>query len=151
MSYNYYLGGLGLEKDVQRTIELWTEAAELGSNDAHFRLGTAYYEEDGVAKDEERGAFHLQQAAMKGHAASRYFLGTIELDKRNYHLALKHHLISAKLGLQDSLDIIKIMFTHGYATKAQYAEALKGYQDAAEEMKSHQREEAEREMDKRRK
>ena len=38
--------------------------------------------------------------------------------------------------------MIKEMFTDGDATKAQYAEALKGYQDAVEETKSHQREEA---------
>ena len=30
----------------------------------------------------------------------------------------------------------------GYATKKQYAEALKGYHEAAEEMKSHDRDEA---------
>ena len=38
----------------------------------------------------------------------------------------------------------KVMFMKGHATKAQYAEALKGYQDAVEEMKSPQREEAKR-------
>ena len=36
------------------------------------------------------------------------------------------------------------MFMEGIATKEQYAEALKGYQDAVEEMKSHDRDEAER-------
>ena len=40
------------------------------------------------------------------------------------------------------LSPIKGMFMKGRATKAQYAEALRGYGDAAEEMKSHQREEA---------
>ena len=51
-------------------------------------------------------------------------------------------MISAKLGLKDSLDAIKDMFTDGDATKDQYAEALRGYRDAVEETKSHQREEA---------
>ena len=39
---------------------------------------------------------------------------------------------------------IKKMFVGGFATKAQYTEALRGYQDAVEEMKSHDRDEAKR-------
>ncbi|EJK69835.1 hypothetical protein THAOC_08869 [Thalassiosira oceanica] len=46
------------------------------------------------------------------------------------------------MGYKDSLETIKDMFMAGIATKEQYAEALKGYQDAVEEMKSHDRDEA---------
>ena len=53
-------------------------------------------------------------------------------------------MISAKMGYEVSLKAIKEMFVKGVATKGQYAEALRGYGDAAEEMKSHQREEAKR-------
>ena len=38
--------------------------------------------------------------------------------------------------------MIKELFKKGYATKSQYAEALKGYQNALEEMKSPDRNEA---------
>ena len=48
------------------------------------------------------------------------------------------------MGLKVSLEMIKEMFVRGLATKEQYAEALKGYQDAVEEMKSHDRDEAKR-------
>ena len=61
---------------------------------------------------------------------------------------MRHWLISAKLGDEDSLDAIKEMFMAGDATKEQYAEALKGYQDAVEEMKSHDRDEAKEFFDK---
>ena len=40
--------------------------------------------------------------------------------------------------------MIKEVFMAGHATKKQHAEALKGYQDAVEEMKSHDRDEAKR-------
>ena len=53
-------------------------------------------------------------------------------------------MISAKMGYEDSLNAIKAMFKAGLATKEQYAEALLGYRDAVEEMKSPQREEAKR-------
>jgi len=51
-------------------------------------------------------------------------------------------MISTKMGDEYSLNAIKEMFMEGHATKAQYAEALKGYQNALEETKSPQREEA---------
>ena len=38
----YVDGRLGLAKDVPRAIQLWTEAAELGSLDAHYRLGCRF-------------------------------------------------------------------------------------------------------------
>ena len=48
------------------------------------------------------------------------------------------------MGDKDSLEIIKKMFMDGLAMKDQYTEALKGYQDAEEEMESHDRDEAKR-------
>ena len=53
-------------------------------------------------------------------------------------------MISAKMGYEDSLNGIKEMFKEGHATKTQYAEALRGYQVAAEVMMSHHREEVKR-------
>ncbi|EJK77598.1 hypothetical protein THAOC_00558 [Thalassiosira oceanica] len=144
----YCFGDLGLTKDVSRSIELWTEAAELGSIDAHYELGIMYYTGDcveGVEEDKPRGIRHWQQAATKGHVESRHGLGAIECDNGNHQLAVQHYMISAKMGHERSLNGIKKMFKDGHATKAQYAEALLGYRDAVEEMKSPQREEAKEE------
>ena len=49
------------------------------------------------------------------------------------------------MGHKISLETIQRQFMRGNATKEQYTEALKGYQDAVEEMKSHDRDEAKRE------
>ena len=140
----HYFGNLGLAKDVPRAIELWTEAAELGSIEAHYHLARSYYTGDGVEKDGPRGTHHLQKAAMKGHPLSRHNLGTAEFEAGNYDLAVQHYMIPAKMGAEKSLNVIRKMFVEGHATKAQYAEALRGYQEAVEEMKSPQREEAKR-------
>ncbi|EJK58481.1 hypothetical protein THAOC_21387 [Thalassiosira oceanica] len=51
----YHHGGLGLAKDVPRAIGLWTEAAELGSVEAHYQLGCVYYNGIGVDEDQPRG------------------------------------------------------------------------------------------------
>ena len=140
----YYHGELGMTKDVPRAIELWTEAAELGSLDAHHELGDTYYHGDGVEEDRPRGIHHWQHAAMEGHVESRHNLGSAEFNEKNYELAVQHLMISAKMGYEKSLNGIKEMFKEGHATKAQYAEALLGYRDALDEMKSPQREEAKR-------
>ncbi|EJK70901.1 hypothetical protein THAOC_07702 [Thalassiosira oceanica] len=140
----YYHGELGLAKNVPRAIELWTEAAELGSLDAHYQLGDSYYYGDGIEKDKSRGIQHWQEAAMNGDAESRHELGHVEYNNGNHLLAVQHCMISAKMGYEKSLNSIKEMFKEGHATKAQYAEALLGYRDAVEEMKSPQREEAKR-------
>ena len=141
LGIKYYYGSLGLEKNVSRAIELWTEAAELGSSDAHFHLGMLYYTGDGVEEDEPRGIHHWQEAAMKGDVGSRYSLGIVEANKGNHELAVQHWMMSSKMGAEASLNGIREMFKEGHATKAQYAEALRGYRDAVEE---HQREEVKR-------
>jgi len=69
-------------------------------------------------------------------------LGLHEYTNGNHEVAVQHLMIPAKMGDADSLNEIKGMFMKGHATKAQYAEALKGYQNALEETKSPQREEA---------
>ncbi|EJK70680.1 hypothetical protein THAOC_07942 [Thalassiosira oceanica] len=137
--YNH--GKLGMAKNAPRAIELWTEAAELGSANAHSELGHTYYCGDGAEEDKPRSIHHWKLAAMKGHAASRHNLGAAEYQNGN---ALQHWMISAKMGYEQSLNFIKDMFKEGQATKAQYAEALLGYRDAVEETKSPQREEAKR-------
>ncbi|EJK43952.1 hypothetical protein THAOC_37554 [Thalassiosira oceanica] len=138
--YNH--GEYGLEKNVSRAFELWSEAAELGSASALAKIGTLSYHGDGVAHDEAKSIHCWEAAAMKGDIGSRHSLGGVELIKGNYDRAVRHFFISAKMGIKESLDEIKKMFALGLATKAQYAETLKGYQDAVEEMKSPQREEA---------
>ena len=139
----YSHGQLGLKKDMSRAVELWSEAAELGSVDACYSLGQAYRRGDGVQIDVSQCIHFYEKAAMLGHSMARHDLGCHECDRGNYDRAVRHLLISAKMGYTNSLEGIKTLFTRGNATKSQYSEALKGYQDALEEMKSPDREEAE--------
>ena len=144
LGQTYFHGKLGSRKDMRRAVELYTEAADLGSISALFSLGDAYYNGEGVEPDETKGVEFYKKAAMQGHVESRHNLGCYEAQKGNYDRAVKHYLISARLGDKVSLETIKKMFVGGFATKAQYTEALRGYQDAVEEMKSHDRDEVKR-------
>ena len=120
------------------------EAADIGLIDALFNLGIAYCYGNGVQEDKAKAVHFWTKAALQGHVESRYNLGITEGQKRNYGRAVKHFLISAKMGHKDSVKKIEEMFMAGVATKEQYAEALRGFQDAVEEMKSHDRDEAKR-------
>ena len=125
-------------------VELWEEAAELGSFEALYMLGFSYYFGGGVEQDKAKGTQLWTKAAMQGDVSSRYNLGCDEAEKGNYDRAVRHALISAKMGHQNSIENIKCMLETGFATKEQYAEALRGYKDAVEETKSHGRDEAKR-------
>ncbi|EJK44927.1 hypothetical protein THAOC_19775 [Thalassiosira oceanica] len=138
----YFFGKLGLQKDEQRAVELWTEAAELGSINELNSLGNSYYYGNGVKQDEKKAVQFWSKAAMQGHVLARHNLGCYEMKKGDYDRAVRHALISAKMGHRDSVEMIKGMFMRGQVTKEQYTEALKGYQVAVEEMKSHDRDEA---------
>ncbi|EJK48616.1 hypothetical protein THAOC_32572 [Thalassiosira oceanica] len=144
LAQKYFYGRLGLQKDVRRAFELFTDAAEHGSIESLFSLGNVYRLGEGVEKDMEKAVELFEKAAMQGHVDSRHNLGYNEVEKGNYNRAVRHLLISAKMGERASLESIKNFFMAGLATKEQYAEALKGYQDALEEMKSHDRDEAKR-------
>ncbi|EJK47614.1 hypothetical protein THAOC_33653 [Thalassiosira oceanica] len=143
LGYKYFFGDDGLQKDMRKGVELYTEAANLGAVDALFSLGVAHERGKGVKQDMAKAAELYEKAAIQGCLMSRHKLGCFEVKaRRNYVRALRHWLISAKMGHKDSVETIKNMFMDGIATKEQYAEALKGYRDAVEEMKSHDRDEA---------
>ena len=138
----YHNGNYGLREDIPRAFEMRSEAARLGDLDANWTLGTLYSIGKGVERDVARGIHHWRHAAMQGDPISRDDLGCHESYNGNHELAVQHWMISAKMGLENSLNSIKDAFMKGHATRAQYAEALRGFQNALEETKSPQREEA---------
>ncbi|EJK72023.1 hypothetical protein THAOC_06486 [Thalassiosira oceanica] len=138
----YEFGSCGFKKDITRAVELYERAAELGEKEAHCRLGVMYIMGKEVEEDTAKAFRHFEAAAMSGHVFSRFSLGYEEFNDGNFDLALQHWMISAKFGDQDSLNEVKALFMEGLATKADYAAALRGYQDAIEEMSSPDRDEA---------
>ena len=113
--------------------------------DAISHLGEKYFFGDlGVREDEAKAAEYYKKAAVEGHVQSRNNLGATEVKKGNYDRAVRHFMISAKMGHISSVKNIKMIFAEGGATEEKYTEALRGYQNAVEGMKSHDRDEAKR-------
>ncbi|EJK48992.1 hypothetical protein THAOC_32171 [Thalassiosira oceanica] len=145
LGLKYRDGSLGLGKDLPRAVELFERAAEYGSNAAAYELGCTFNERtgnEGIGKDMSRAVKHFELAAKQGHHGARHNLGVYELESGNLGLALKHWMISAKLGDEKSLANMKSMYMAGLASKADYAEALRGYHEAIIEMSSPERDEA---------
>ena len=133
----------GLPKDHAKALELWHRAAGLGNALAYCNIGVAYHAGNGVERDEKKAEYYYELAAMGGDVVSTYNLGIIEHHARsNWERALKHYMIAVEFGYTRSLEEIKQMFMHGYATKDEYAKALRAYQATLVEIKSAQRDEA---------
>ncbi|EJK48311.1 hypothetical protein THAOC_32904 [Thalassiosira oceanica] len=94
----------------------------------------------GVAKSKAKGLRHFEAAAMQGHALSRFNLGLHEFLDGNCGRALRHFMISAKMGHSDSINAFRD--PECCATREQYDEGLKGYLAAVEETKSPERDHA---------
>ena len=142
LGFKYLFAKNGLERDVVRAIELQERAAELGLKEANYGLGVMYAKGIDVEKDLAKAFRHYEAAAMCGHVSARHHLGCEEDNAGNHDLALQHWMISSNMGHEDSLNDVKASFIDGHATKADYAAALRGYQDAIEEMSSPDRAEA---------
>ena len=138
----------GLEKydkeDYIAAFEYWTKAAELGDAHSHFKLSMMYDEGDGVDKDEEKYVHHLKEAAIAGHPDARYNLGCEEWRVGNKERAVKHFIIAATLGEDDSLKALMEGFKHGFVAKDVLAAALRSHKAAVDAMKSPNRAEADK-------
>ena len=131
-----------MEKDVTKAVKFYERAVKLCLKGAQYNLGCLHGQGIDMKKDTAKAMRHWEAAAMCGHAKARSNLGCEEYNARNYDLALQHFLIAAKLGDPEALNGVKEVFIDGLATKADYAEALRGYQSAVEEMRSPDRDEA---------
>ena len=142
LGYYYYHGLYGLPKINSKAFELWHRAGELGSAEAHYNIAYAYHKGEGVERDEKKSNHYWELAAICGHSDARHNLGVMEKNKGNAGRALKHYKLSARVGHVQSLNTIKQLFMNGYATKDEYAEALRAHQSCINEIRSDQRDKA---------
>eukprot|EP00984_Skeletonema_dohrnii_P027445 scaffold16982_cov91-Skeletonema_dohrnii-CCMP3373.AAC.5 len=118
------------------------KAAELGDAGAHFQVATFYHDGECVEKDGKKELYHLEQAAIGGDVTARYNLGGKEFNHDRMDRAMKHWIIAAKLGHDDSLDALKDSYEDGLLSKEDFASALRAHQHTVEATKSPQREAA---------
>lgn len=70
-----YFEGNGVQKNYEKAVELYTEAADQGNVHGIVNLGTCYLEGDGVAKNEYRAFSLFKVAAAQGDITGESNLG----------------------------------------------------------------------------
>lgn len=136
----YADGSVVAERDMDKAMELWSRAGELGSADANYTLGKLYYYGKHVQKDNKKGIHHLQLAAMGGERQARVHLANHEYESGNNLRAFKHYIISARDGHDLSLENVKIGYTNGDVTKGDFEQTLRAHKASNDERKSMERE-----------
>ena len=139
---NYRDGDDGFPQDDVKALESFVRAGNLGSAEAYCNIGYAYANGRGVEKDQKKANHYFKLAAIGGDAYARHNLGIMEVRAGNMNRALKHYMIAAGGGLDNSLKEIQKLYTNGHATKDDYAKALRAYQTYLVEIKSTQRNKA---------
>ena len=136
-------GGAQYEKgNYQSAFECFTKAAELGDAEAHYRLAYLYYEGHGVEKNLGKEVYHLEEAAIGGHPTARHNLGTFEWNNGNHERAVKHLMIAATQGEDESINCLMVAFKHGFVEKEDLASTLCANRAAVDATKSTQRRDA---------
>ena len=124
------------EGNCKNAFEYWTKAAELGDVVSHYQLSRSYRDGEGVEKDKKKEVHHAEQAAICGHPEARNDLGIIEYKNGRHERAVKHWMIAAKLGLDESLANLKQYIEHGMVSKEDFAATLRAHQAAVHATKS---------------
>jgi hypothetical protein len=133
----------GKEGDYETAFEYFKEAAELGDASAHYRLGGMYYRGEGVEKDLEKGIHHLEKASICGNPDARHYLACDEWKKNDIERSVKHFIIAAKLGHEESMKALWKVFSCGNITKEELDDTLRTHKAAIDATKSSQRDAAE--------
>ncbi len=137
------LGGTCCKKgDFEGAFQYLSKAAALGGAEAHYNLSNMYHMGNGVERDPKKKVYHLEEAAIGGHPIARYNLANHEGRSGREERAIKHFIIAAKLGFDESLEIVKENFRGGFVSKEDFEAALRGHQAAVDATKSEQRDAA---------
>ena len=115
-----------------------TLAANLGSIQAHYRLGNECYE----GGDSKKKKFHYEAAAMAGHENARVNLGLMELQSGNTERAVKHWMIAASAGSFRAMHNLRTAFEDGLVSRDTIESTLTAYNNSCVEMRSKARDAA---------
>eukprot|EP00984_Skeletonema_dohrnii_P013179 scaffold5449_cov88-Skeletonema_dohrnii-CCMP3373.AAC.4 len=133
-------GGMpGVPKDAKKAAGLFLRSADLGYAPAYVNLAHCYELGFGVKMDKKKAITYRELACIGGNAFARYKLGKDAWDIGKKEDAAKHFIIGAKMGHDDSLRALKILFVKGCLQKSDFEMALRHHKEASDEMKSEQR------------
>ena len=143
----YEEGNRGFTQDYTKALELWHRAGELGNAQALQSIGYCYFHGEGVERNEKIALRYWGKAAIKGDYHSRRSLGIEEMKACKMSRAKKHYMIAAKDGNEKAVMNVLRLYSQELATKEEYENALRSYEEYVKEIKTSQRDDAAANMD----
>jgi TPR repeat protein len=86
----FYFDGRFVERDPIRALELFQQAASLGSTEAHVMIGFSYLGANGAPRDLAQAESNLLIAAEAGYVAAFYLLARTAFAQRRYIAAARY-------------------------------------------------------------
>ena len=136
----YHQGTSCLPRDDAKAMEFTFKAAKLGSNNAYNNIGSSYMHGiGGLERNLNKAKHYYELGSIGGDVTARHALGLVEMMLGNNDRAMKHWIIAANSGSNESLENVKRGYTQGHLTKDEFATCLRSHKASQDEMKSKQR------------
>jgi len=128
--------------DYESAFKYFSKAAELSDAEAHYCMSFLYREGNGVGREVAKRLQHLEDAAIGGHPKARHNLGVYEVNRGRIERGVKHFIIAAKNGHDDSVKALRELHAAGNVSQDDFDLALRAHQAVVDASNSPQRESA---------
>ncbi|MBR1946353.1 MAG: sel1 repeat family protein [Alphaproteobacteria bacterium] len=132
-----YENGLGYEKDLQKALTLYKQAAEKGNEKAALRIGNAYYTGGELEKDYQNAFKWYMVAAEQNNYLAQYNIGLMYEEgtsvKKDAVKAFEFYKKSADQGYAPAQIALGHMFLNGIGTPQDYTQAIFWYKLGADQ------------------
>ncbi len=129
--------GLGVDRDLQHAVDLYTKAARAGQPDAQFALGELAMFGDGVERSAETAAGWYKLAARQGHARAKLRLGVMHAEgdgmEKDQRRAIDLFREAAEGGEPEAARNLAIAYLSGDGVVRDYRTAADWFEKAADQ------------------
>eukprot|EP00984_Skeletonema_dohrnii_P013180 scaffold5449_cov88-Skeletonema_dohrnii-CCMP3373.AAC.5 len=132
-------GMMSVPKDAKKAFGLFLRSGDLGYAPAYLNLANCYQHGYGVKIDSKKAINYRELACIGGDIIARKKLGGDAWNIGKKQDAVKHFMIGARMGHDDSLSALKVVFSEGFLSKSDFEMTLRAHKEASDEMKSEQR------------
>lgn len=125
----FYKKGFGVEKDENKSFELFNSASEKDDISGHFELGECYYNGIGIQKDYKKALYYYQLAANKGLNIALCTLAEYFKNSKNKRKAFNYYKKAAKSGFVQSQYYLAKCYNNKKRNTKKALSWLKKYQE----------------------
>ena len=132
-----YENGYGVEKDEEKALEFYQQAADKENDKAALKIGNAYYTGKGRGKDYQEAFKWYTASAQKGNYSAQYNIGLMYEDgtgvKADTVKAFESYKKSGNQGYAPAQIALGRMFLKGIGTPQDYTRSIFWYKLAADQ------------------